>query len=381
MRKIPYATQWLDNEDVKAVIKALTLTYLTQGPLVKKFEEKVAAYCGAKYAVAVNSGTAALHIACLASEISSKDEVITSPITFVASANCILYCNGKPVFADVQKDTINIDPEEIKKKITGKTKAIIPVHFAGHPCDLKDIYDIAKKNNLIVIEDAAHALGAQYKRSKIGSCKYSDMTVFSYHAVKHITTGEGGMITTNNEKLYKKLLMYRSHGITRERALLKNKHIGNWYYEMQFLGFNYRLTDFQCALGISQLTKIGNFIARRRLIVEKYNKAFSAQYYVTLPIEKQGCCSSWHIYPIRVQSNRKKVFNKLRESGIGVNVHYLPVYRQPYYCQLGYKANDCPQADDYYEQAITLPLYPKMSDNDVSAVIMIVSSVLKEYCS
>ena len=272
MKYIPYAKQWILDDDVDIVADSLRSDYLTQGSKVLEFENKTARYCGTKYAVAMSSGTAALHAAAFVAGIKHGDEVITSPITFVASANCVLYCGGKPVFADIEEDTINIDPNEITKKITTKTKAIIPVHFAGHPCDLEEIHDIAKKHNLIIIEDACHALGAEYNDSKIGACKYSDMTVLSFHAVKHITTGEGGMILTNNENYYKRLLMFRTHGITRDPNKIINSDEGDWYYEMQFLGFNYRITDFQCALGISQLQKFDTFLKRRKEIVDFLEK-------------------------------------------------------------------------------------------------------------
>jgi len=373
---IPYATQWLDQDDLNAVTDALRSAYLTQGPLVAEFERVVALYCSARYAVAFNSGTSALHGACFAAGITVGDEVITSPITFVASSNAILYCGGKPIFVDVQSDTINIDPAEIEKNITSKTKVIIPVHFTGHPVELSQIKQIAEKHKLIIIEDAAHALGAEYKSEKIGSCKYSDMTILSFHAVKHITTGEGGMVTTNDEELYKKLLMFRTHGITREHELLEKKEEGPWYYEMRDLGFNYRITDFQCALGISQLKKLDQFVSRRREIVDQYNQAFSSLEGIIVPIEKNGVRSSWHIYPVRFKGDRKAIFNQLRDQGIGVNVHYLPVYLQPYYRQLGYKAGACPKAEKYYAQTVTLPLYPKMSDDDVKTVITKVKEVL-----
>ncbi|MCX5751394.1 MAG: UDP-4-amino-4,6-dideoxy-N-acetyl-beta-L-altrosamine transaminase [Candidatus Saganbacteria bacterium] len=377
LKTIPYATQWIDADDIKAVLEILKSDWLTQGPKVKEFEERVANYCGVKYAIALNSGTSALHAACFASKVGLQDEVITTPITFAASANCVLYCGGKPVFADVQEDTLNIDPEEIKKKITSKTKAIIPVHFAGHPCDLEKIYAIAKDNKLIVIEDAAHALGAEYKSARIGSCTYSDMTILSFHAVKHITTGEGGMVLTNNEELFKKIVMFRTHGITKDQALLENKDEGCWYYEMQDLGFNYRITDFQCALGLSQLKKLDLFVNRRREIVAQYNQAFNGLANITVPIEKSDVKSSWHIYPVRFKGERKNIFNKLREKGIGVNVHYLPVYFQPYYRSLGYQTGICPKAEAYYSQAVTLPLYPKMSYEDINYVIESVVDILE----
>jgi len=373
--RIPYATQWIEDDDIEAVVSALKSTNLTQGPLVDEFEKKVADYCGAKYAIAVNSGTSALHIACLSAGISSGDEVITSPITFVATPNSVLYCGGEPVFADVNEKTINIDPKEITGKISQKTKAIIPVHFAGNPCDMEDIQALAKENGLMIIEDAAHALGAEYKGSKIGSCKYSDMTILSFHAVKHITTGEGGMVLTNDEELYEKLKFYRSHGITRDAKYMKQND-GVWYYEMHKLGFNYRLTDIQCALGISQLGKIDNFVSRRREIAKKYDDAFKEVKAIKLLDETPNSRSSYHLYVIQVE-NRKNIFNKLRAANIIVNVHYIPVYRQPFYQQLGYANTSCPKAEAYYGRAISIPMYPKMTDEEVDYVIERVTAILK----
>ena len=306
---------------------------MTQGPAVANFENEVAGYCGAKYAVAVNSGTSALHAACFAAGISSGDEVITSPITFAASSNAVLYCGGKPVFADISSDTVNLDPDQFKEKITSKTKAVIPVHFSGHPCDMEKIHEVATEKGLAVIEDAAHALGAEYLGSKVGSCRYSDMTVLSFHAVKHITTGEGGMVLTNSEEYYEKLAMFRSHGITRDG-------LEDWHYEMHLLGFNYRITDFQCVLGSRQIKKLASYIERRREIVDRYQRAFSKEPSLLLPVEKNGCYSSWHLYCIRVKGDRKAIFRKLRGLGILVNVHYLPVYLQPYYLELGYRTGD-----------------------------------------
>lgn len=384
MNHIPYASQWIGDDDVLAVSYALKSEYLTQGPKVEEFEKQLCDYCGSKYAVAVNSGTSALHIACMAAGISHNDEVITSPITFVASSNCVLYCGGKPVFADIQGDTINIDPGEIRNRITPRTKAIIPVHFAGQPCDMEEIKQIADENKLFVIEDAAHALGAEYrstqhaahKRIKIGSCAHSDMTCLSFHAVKHITTGEGGAVLTNDEKLYRKLKMLRTHGITRDSADLINKNEGAWHYEMQQLGFNYRITDFQCALGISQLKKADQFIERRRQIAKKYNEELENINGLTIPSTNLLNTSSWHLYVIRIENNRKKVFETLRNKGIGVNVHYIPVYLQPYYNNLGYQNGSCPKAEKYYESAISLPLFPKMKDADVLKVVKAVREAL-----
>ncbi len=410
---ISYGRQWLEEDDIEAVVNVLRSDWLTQGPKIEEFERKIAEYCGAKFAVAVSNGTAALHIACLTAGIGKGDEVITSPITFVASANCILYCGGKPVFADIQEDTINIDPEKIKEKIrnprpfTGESqkseirnlKAIIPVHFAGHPCDLEEISHIASKNNLIVIEDACHALGAEYRLDpksasfhwrkpeirnpkwiKIGSCQYSDMTVFSFHPVKHITTCEGGAVLTNNRELYEKLLVFRNHGITKEKTKLINKNDGDWYYEMQELGFNYRITDFQCALGISQLKKLDKFIERRREITDIYNQELAKVDEIILPQERPYVKSSWHIYFIRLKNpaKRKQVFEKLQKSGIGVQVHYIPIHLQPYYQErFGYKEGSYPKAEKYYEEAITLPLYPKMTDDEVNHVIQNFVEILK----
>ena len=378
MKRIPYATQWIDDDDVDAVSKALHSAFLTQGPKVREFEDKVASYCKATYAVALNSGTSALHAACFAAGINEDSEVITSPITFVASANCVLYCKGKPIFADIDQDTINIDPQEIEKKITPKTKAIIPVHFTGQPCDMKEIQAIAKKHRLLIIEDAAHALGSEYADEKIGACTYSDMTCLSFHAVKHITTGEGGMVLTNNKLLYEKLVAFRTHGITRDKAILTRPEEGDWYYEMQELGFNYRITDFQSALGICQLGKLDKFVKRRQEIVARYDHAFQGLTGVKTIIVCPERKSAWHLYPIVVSAKRKEVFNGLRKKGVGVNVHYLPVYLQPYYRQLGYQSGLCPNAERYYAGAITLPLYPKLSDQEVEIVIDSVKASLKE---
>lgn len=371
---IPYSTQCIDRNDINAVAKVLKSDWLTQGPKIREFESEISAYCGAKYAVAVSSGTAALHIACLAANIKPGDEVITSPMTFVASANCILYCRGKPIFADIQKDIANINPAEIKKKINKKTKAIIPVHYSGHPCDLEEINRIAKDNNLTIIEDAAHALGAEYKDSKIGSCKFSDMTILSFHPVKLITTGEGGVVLTNKKYLYEKLLMLRNHGITKESSKFKVKNprsIGGWFYEMQELGFNYRITDFQCTLGLNQLKKIDSFIKRRREIVNIYNQNLSTIKEIILPVEKKYVKSAWHLYYIRLKDHRKRkdTFEKLRKLGIGTQVHYIPVYFHPYYLRMGYKIGICSNAEEFYKRELSLPLYQSLRNKDLRFII------------
>ena len=367
MKRIPYASQWIGEDDIETVVATLKSPYLTQGPLVDEFEKEIASYCESKYAVAVNSGTSALHIACLAAGIVKDDEVITSPITFVASSNSVLYCGGRPVFADIKPDTINIDPKEIERKITNKTKAVIPVHFAGNPCNLEEIYNLAKSKGLMVIEDAAHALGAEYKGARVGACKYSDMTILSFHPVKHITTGEGGMILTNSEELYRKLLFRRSHGITRDTEYL-TKNDGAWYYEMHALGYNYRITDFQCALGVSQLKKADKFISRRREIAQNYAKAFKSFSGISTLTETPDAKSSYHLYVILVE-DRKRVFDFMRNSMITVNVHYIPVYLQPYYRKLGYRPGLCPNAEQYYEQCLSLPMYPRLTDEEQNFVI------------
>lgn len=366
---IPYGRQNINEDDIRAVIETLQSDYLTTGPRIQEFEQKVANYCGARYAVAVSNGTAALHIACMAAGIGEGDEVITSPITFVASSNCVLYCGATPVFADIHPQTYNIDVEDIERKITDKTKAIIPVHFSGQPCQMEQIHQIAKKHNLIVIEDAAHALGADYKGQKIGSI--SDMTTMSFHPVKHITTAEGGMVLTNDEALYKKLCIARTHGITRDDSMMECVAEDEpWYYEQIALGYNYRITDVQCALGISQMNRLDEFVEKRIRLVQRYNEAFDGISGIITPYQMEDCHNSYHLYVIQVTNrSRKEVFQELRAAGIGVNVHYIPVYTQPYYRKNGYADVCCPNAEQYYERAISLPLYPDLTDEEQDYVI------------
>jgi len=379
---LPYGRHWIDKDDIKAVTDVLKTDWITQGPKIKEFEEKIAKYCGVKYALAVNSGTAALNCAAFAAGISRGDEAITSPITFAASGNCVLFLGGVVKFADIKRDTYNIDPEEIKKKITSKTKVLIPVDFTGQPCDLDEIMEIAEDNNLTVIEDSCHALGAEYKGKKIGGV--SDMSVFSFHPVKHITTGEGGMILTNNEGFYEKLKVFRTHGITKNPTMMK-KNDGNWYYEMHHLGYNYRITDIQCTLGISQFKKLEKFIRRRRAIAEKYNDAFKEIKEIITPYEKPDVKSAYHLYMIqlnleRFKADRKTIFDALRAENIGVHVHYIPLHLQPYYRKrFGYKERDFPIAEEYYKKAITLPLFPKMDDSDANDVIDAVKKAVRYY--
>ncbi len=378
---IPYGRQWIEEDDIEAVVRVLRGEYLTTGPKIKEFEEELANYTGAKYAVAVSNGTSALHAACFAAGIKEGDEVITTPVTFAASANCVLYMGAKPVFADIDPQTYNIDPEDIKAKITDKTKAIIPVHFTGQPCDMDEILKIAKENNLTVIEDGAHALGAEYKGRRVGSI--GNMTTFSFHPVKHITTGEGGAITTDSESIYKKLLLFRTHGITRDSNDLLNSE-GSWYYEQHYLGFNYRITDIQAALGLSQLSKSERFIKLRREYVQQYNEAFRDLNELITPFQLEEANSSWHLYIIKLKlenlnCDRKQIFEELQSKNIGVNVHYIPVYYHPYYRQLGYEKGLCPYAEELYERMITLPLFPKMEKEDVQYIISNVKEVLRRH--
>lgn len=395
---IPYGRQSIDDADIEAVVKVLKSDYLTTGPAVAAFEKKVADYVGAKYAVAVSNGTAALHVACLAAGIGEGDEVITTPITFAASANCVLYCGGTPVFADIDPDTYNISPEELEKKITSRTKAIIPVHYTGQPCDMDAILEIAHKHDLLVIEDGAHALGASYKGKKIGSI--ADMTCFSFHPVKPVTTGEGGMIVTDNEELYRKLVLYRSHGITRDKDMMQQYEEqlhqssdpalqeaadmlrgdvidpGGWYYQQLELGYNYRITDISCALGASQMDKLDRFLERRRQIAKKYDEAFADIPQIKTPWQQEGCQSGWHLYMIQtMERSRREVFDGLRQAGIGVNVHYIPVYRHPYYQRNGYAGVHCLNAEAFYERAISLPIFPGLTGQQQDYVI---EHVIKE---
>lgn len=365
---IPYGTQSIDDEDIKAVIEAMRSPYLTTGPRVSEFENEMAGYTGAKYAVAVANGTAALHIACMAAGISKGDEVITTPMTFAASGNCVLYCGAKPVFADIDPITYNISPASIRSCITERTKAVIPVHYTGQPCCMDEISSIAREYGLTVIEDAAHALGAEHGGKKIGSI--SDMACFSFHPVKHITTGEGGMVTTNKKELYEKLKLLRSHGIIKDPLYLDRKEEGEWYYEQKGLGYNYRITDIQCALGISQLRKLPAFLKRRLEIAEKYNDAFEKEEGIVIPAQRPGLKSSWHLYVIQVkEEKRRRIFEQLRKDGIGVNVHYIPVYRHPYYQENGYGDVCCREAEALYRGLLSLPLYPGLSNKEQEYVI------------
>jgi UDP-4-amino-4,6-dideoxy-N-acetyl-beta-L-altrosamine transaminase len=440
---------------VAAVAEVLRGEWLTTGPKIREFEEAVAAYVGARYAVAVSSGTAALHAACFAAGIGPGDEVITTPLTFAASANCVLYAGAEPVFADVDPVTGNIDPEDVARKVTPRTRAIIPVHLAGHPCDLDGLHAIARRHGLVVIEDAAHALGAEYRGRRIGGL--SDLTIFSFHPVKHITTGEGGMVTTNNPELHRRLVAFRNHGIVREPEYFLEEPHGPWYYEMQHLGYNYRLTDIQAALGLSQLARLEEFLARRREIVAAYNAAFAGLPWLETPSEPPDGRSAWHLYMVRLcleklRVDRATVFRALWAENIGVQVHYIPVYLHPYYrrrvcgarggrstpgfagelahrpgvpadassvpgapswpqgsergtgpgnglstpaspssarrpdpetapseARSGIAPPLCPRAEALYARLLSLPLFPAMTERDVSDVVRAVCKVLRYY--
>lgn len=354
-----YGRQMVDATDVDGVIETLTSDFLTCGPKVKAFEQAICDYTGAKYCVAVSNATAGLHLAAMAAGLTKGDEAITSPITFLSSANCVCFTGATPVFADIDETTANIDPKEIRKHITDKTKALIPVHFAGQSCDMGEISKIAKEHNLIVIEDAAHAIGSEYKGTKVGSCAFSDMTVFSFHPVKTITTGEGGAVTTNSKELYDKLCALRGHGMHKDGDMAHT-----WEYEMRELGYNYRMTDFQAALGLSQLKKLDSFKARRRAIVDFYNRNLGLAHLM----EKEFSNACFHLYPILVD-NRRDFYFKAREKGLNLQVHYIPVHTQPYYAHFGYKKGDYPKAEAYYEKCISLPLYPALTDEDLTEII------------
>jgi perosamine synthetase len=378
---LPYGRQSIDDADIQAVVDVLRSDWLTTGPKVGEFEEAFAARVGAAQAVSFSSGTAALHAAAFAAGLTTGDEAITTPMTFAATANCVLYQGATPVFADVCSDTLNIDPEQIAKKISSRTRAILPVAYAGHPADLDAIQKIASDHGLIVIEDACHALGARYRGRMNGSI--ADMTVFSFHPVKHITTGEGGMVTTNNAQFAETLRRFRNHGISSEAR--QRQSAGQWHYEMVLLGFNYRLPDIACALGIEQLKKLDANLARRREIAARYTAAFRELPGVVPPATRPDVNPAWHLYPIRLDlaklaADRAQIFRALRAENIGVNVHYIPVHRHPYYVEkFGYRSGEYPVAEDAYERLISLPMFPAMTDQDVSDVIRAVGKVVGHY--
>ncbi len=380
--KLYYGHQYLDEKDVQAVVEVLHSDYLTCGPKITELEQKLCELTGAKYAVVCSNDTAALHIACMAAGVSAGDEVITTPITFLASANCALYCGAKPVFADIDEETYNIDPKEIEKAMTPKTKAVVAVDYTGQVVDLDAIMETCHKQNVVVIEDAAHSIGTLYKGRPIGSI--ADMTTFSFHPVKTVTAGEGGAVLTDNEEYYKKLLLYRSHGMTRDQAQMTKESEGGWYYQMIDLGYNYRMTDMQAALLISQLEKLPMFSKRRKEIVARYNEAFSRIPELTLQQELEGSDSTRHLYILRIKPEKLRIdrrgfFDALAAENIMCNVHYIPIYLQPYYQEMGYPKGLCPRAEKLYSEMMSLPLYYAMTDQDVEDVITAVQKIVDYY--
>jgi perosamine synthetase len=375
---LPYGRQSIDESDIQAVVETLRSDWLTTGPKVDEFEEAIAAWVGAKYAVSFSSGTAALHAATFAAGLQAGDEAITSPLTFAATANCVLYQDATPVFADVLEDTLNLDPDLAAARITTRTKAILPVDYAGHPVDLDSILQLAERHGLIVIEDACHALGAEYRGRRVGSVAH--MTAFSFHPVKHLTTGEGGMVTTDNPMFAETLRCFRNHGINSDAR--HRQSTGLCHYEMVLLGFNYRLTDMACALGLQQMKKLEANLARRRQIAARYTAEFRNLPGLLPPQIRPDVNPAWHLYPIRLDlvspsARRAEVFRALRAENIGVNVHYIPVHCHPYYRdRFGYKGGEFPVAEKAYEQLISLPMFHGMIDSDVEDVVRAVCKVL-----
>ena len=378
---LPYGRQSIDAADIQAVVDVLRSDWLTTGPKVGEFEEAFAVRVGAKHAVSFSSGTAALHGAAFAADLKAGDEAVTTPMTFAATANCVLYQGAAPVFADVQADTLNLDPEQVEGKITANTRALLPVDYSGHPAELAEIRKIAERHGLVVIEDACHALGAEYRGQLVGG--FADMTVFSFHPVKHITTAEGGMVTTNDAKLAESLRRFRNHGISSDAR--QRQAAGQWHYEMVALGFNYRLPDMACALGLEQLKKLNGNLARRREIASRYGRAFREIAAVMPLVVHEDANPAWHLYPIRLNleiltADRGQIFRALRAENIGVNVHYIPVHFHPYYRErFGYKGGEFPVAENAYDRLISLPMFHGMSDQDVDDVIQAVRKVASHY--
>ncbi len=373
---IHYSHQHIDEQDINAVVEVLRSDWLTQGPNVSAFEKALADYCGVRYAVAVPNGTAALHLAYLVAGLKENDEIITTANTFCATTNMALVCGAKPVFCDIRPDTYNLDETKIEALITPRTKVIVPVHFAGHPCEMETIAAIAKKHNLLIIEDACHAISAKYKGQAIGSL--SDLTVFSFHPVKPITTGEGGAILTNNEQFYKKLLQLRTHGIVKDPE--KQKTFGPWYGGMEDLGFNYRITDMQCALGKSQLAKLEGFQKQREKIAQYYFEKLKSVTEVIAPTCLPEVRHSWHLFAIRLKDKQKRraIFEFLQKNGIGVQVHYLPVYKHPYYQRNGYGHLALEHAENYYDSCISLPIYPDLTFEQIDFVVATLAAGIKQ---
>jgi UDP-4-amino-4,6-dideoxy-N-acetyl-beta-L-altrosamine transaminase len=384
---IPYGRQDVTKSDIDTVTQVLQSDFLTQGPVTPKFEKKIAQYCGASYGVATNSATSALHIACLALGLREGDYMWTSPITFVASANCGIYCGAKVDFVDIDMDTYNISSDTLERRLIQAEKKgelpkiVIPVHFSGQSCEMEKIYKLSKKYKFKIIEDASHAIGGRYKEGLIGNCKYSDITVFSFHPVKIITTGEGGMALTNSRKLSEKMTLLRSHGITRNPNLMTQKPDGDWYYQQIGLGYNYRMTDIQAALGISQMDRLDKYIKKRNEIAKKYdNKLESLP--IKIPYQHQDSDSAYHLYVIllnqEISTSKKTLFEWLHNHGVHTSIHYIPVHMQPYYQDIGYKFGRCPNAENYYQRAISLPIYPALSNSDQYTVIGAINNFFKQ---
>ena len=385
---IPYGRQDISEADIQAVVDVLRSDFLTQGPVIPAFESAVASYCGVEHAVAVNSATSALHIACLALGVGIGDIVWTTPITFVASANCALYCGAEVDFVDIDARTYNLSVEKLQEKLesakkTGRLpKIVIPVHLCGQSCDMAVIFELSKQYGFKIIEDASHAIGGKYKYEPIGNCRFSDITVFSFHPVKIITTGEGGMALTNNPKHARSMQLLRSHGITRDQKEMTHESDGAWYYQQIALGLNYRMTDIQAALGLSQMSRLNEFVAKRHEIANRYNELLMG-FPITLPWQHVDSYSALHLYVIRLQLDKinkthKQIFEALRAANIGVNLHYIPIYQQPYYQQFGYAITDYPESEKYYAEAISLPMYSQLTHIQQEAVVKVLQKVMVE---
>jgi UDP-4-amino-4,6-dideoxy-N-acetyl-beta-L-altrosamine transaminase len=376
---IPYGRQSISQSDIDSVVEVLRSDFLTQGPTVPLFESSVREYVKVKYAVAVNSATSALHLACLSLDLKENDIVWTSPISFVASSNCALYCGAKVDFIDINSQTYNIDIDCLKEKLIQAEKKgtlpkiIIPVHLAGQSCEMEEIFELSKKYGFKIIEDASHAIGGKYKDAYIGSCKYSHITVFSFHPVKIITTGEGGMALTNDELIYNKIYRLRSHGITRDALEMTHPPDGPWYYQQLELGFNYRMTDIQAALGLSQMKRLTEFVARRQEIAKYYNLKLN-QDFVTLPYQSENTYSSFHLYIVRLRLDRltyshRQIFEQLRTAGILVNLHYIPIYKHPFYQKMNFDESEFPNSEKYYKEAISLPIFPDLKNEQIDEIV------------
>jgi UDP-4-amino-4,6-dideoxy-N-acetyl-beta-L-altrosamine transaminase len=384
---IPYGRQEITQQDIDAVVDVLNSDFLTQGPKVPEFEKSLTGFSGAKHALAVNSATSALHIACLALGVKEGDVVWTTPVTFVASANCALYCGADVDFVDIDPKTYNLSPSKLKEKLeyaqaqkNPLPKVVILVHLCGQSCDMKAIGDLSKEYGFSIIEDASHAIGGSYQEDVIGSCKYSDITVFSFHPVKIITTAEGGAALTNSDSLAEKMALFRSHGITRDPALMQGEPDGSWYYQQIELGFNYRMTELQAALGVSQMQRLNEFVAARHHLAKRYNSLLN-QLPVITPFQLDNTYSGLHLYVIRLKLDKinlthQQVFNALRENGIGVNLHYIPIHLQPYYQNMGFKYGDFPAAEHYYQEAISLPMFHIMTEQQQDEVVSVLARIL-----